>query len=127
MNGRQFTSKSLNLNDEFWGETSGTPGACLLLEPREPLFKKALPPLADNLPPRVEAVGNLVVGETLGGNRLQGRRRKRDSNPRDSFPPNGFQDRRLKPLGHSSAGEDNRTIGASESSTRRARRGGVLR
>ncbi len=32
-------------------------------------------------------------------------RRKRDSNPRDSFPPNGFQDRRLKPLGHSSAGK----------------------
>src|SRR6185369_13363802 len=30
-------------------------------------------------------------------------RRKRDSNPRTSFPVNGFQDRRLKPLGHSSA------------------------
>src|ERR1019366_6670212 len=29
-------------------------------------------------------------------------RRKRDSNPRTSFPVNGFQDRRLKPLGHSS-------------------------
>ena len=30
-------------------------------------------------------------------------RRKRDSNPRDSFEPCGFQDRRLQPLGHSSA------------------------
>ncbi len=30
-------------------------------------------------------------------------RRKRDSNPRTSFPVNGFQDRRLQPLGHSSA------------------------
>ena len=29
-------------------------------------------------------------------------RRRRDSNPRDGFPPNGFQDRRLQPLGHSS-------------------------
>ena len=29
-------------------------------------------------------------------------RRKRDSNPRLSFPNNGFQDRRLQPLGHSS-------------------------
>src|SRR5579859_5976567 len=30
-------------------------------------------------------------------------RRKRDSNPRYPFEYNGFQDRRLKPLGHSSA------------------------
>jgi hypothetical protein len=30
-------------------------------------------------------------------------RRKRDSNPRVSYPTNGFQDRRLQPLGHSSA------------------------
>ena len=29
-------------------------------------------------------------------------RRKRDSNPRASYPANGFQDRRLQPLGHSS-------------------------
>jgi integrase len=29
-------------------------------------------------------------------------RRRRDSNPRDGCPPNGFQDRRLQPLGHSS-------------------------
>ncbi len=29
-------------------------------------------------------------------------RRRRDSNPRDSCEPNGFQDRRLQPLGHSS-------------------------
>ena len=29
-------------------------------------------------------------------------RRKRDSNPRVSYPTNGFQDRRLRPLGHSS-------------------------
>ena len=29
-------------------------------------------------------------------------RRKRDSNPRVSHPTNGFQDRRLRPLGHSS-------------------------
>ena len=29
-------------------------------------------------------------------------RRKRDSNPRASHPANGFQDRRLQPLGHSS-------------------------
>jgi hypothetical protein len=35
-------------------------------------------------------------------------RRKRDSNPRHGFPHNGFQDRRLKPLGHSSAREDTR-------------------
>ncbi len=30
------------------------------------------------------------------------KRRRRDSNPRDAFAPNGFQDRRLQPLGHSS-------------------------
>src|ERR1700691_3572192 len=30
-------------------------------------------------------------------------RRRRDSNPRDPFESNGFQDRRLQPLGHSSA------------------------
>ena len=29
-------------------------------------------------------------------------RRRRDSNPRDDYSPNGFQDRRLQPLGHSS-------------------------
>ena len=29
-------------------------------------------------------------------------RRRRDSNPRDPFESNGFQDRRLQPLGHSS-------------------------
>src|SRR5579863_3632155 len=29
-------------------------------------------------------------------------RRRRDSNPRGPFEPNGFQDRRLQPLGHSS-------------------------
>ncbi len=33
---------------------------------------------------------------------LPGKRRRRDSNPRDAFAPNGFQDRRLQPLGHSS-------------------------
>ncbi len=32
----------------------------------------------------------------------QNDRRRRDSNPRHGFPCNGFQDRRLKPLGHSS-------------------------
>src|SRR5580658_17794 len=32
-------------------------------------------------------------------------RRKRDSNPRTSHPVNGFQDRRLQPLGHSSASD----------------------
>jgi hypothetical protein len=30
-------------------------------------------------------------------------RRKRDSNPRNPFEFNGFQDRRIKPLSHSSA------------------------
>jgi hypothetical protein len=30
-------------------------------------------------------------------------RRGRDSNPRDGRPPSGFQDRRLKPLGHPSS------------------------
>src|SRR5258708_8358697 len=30
-------------------------------------------------------------------------RRRRDSNPRDPFGPNGFQDRRIHPLCHSSA------------------------
>ncbi len=30
------------------------------------------------------------------------KRRRRDSNPRYGYPYNGFQDRRLKPLGHSS-------------------------
>jgi hypothetical protein len=41
----------------------------------------------------------------LGGNRpgFDNWRRKRDSNPRASYPANGFQDRRLQPLGHSSA------------------------
>src|SRR4051812_4246411 len=34
---------------------------------------------------------------------LENWRRKRDSNPRTSYPVNGFQDRRLQPLGHSSA------------------------
>src|SRR5271155_3864844 len=33
-----------------------------------------------------------------------GWRRGWDSNPRDPFRPNGFQDRRLQPLGHPSAG-----------------------
>jgi hypothetical protein len=31
-----------------------------------------------------------------------GWRRRWDSNPRDPFGPNGFQDRRLQPLGHPS-------------------------
>ena len=30
-------------------------------------------------------------------------RRRRDSNPRDPFESNGFQDRRIQPLCHSSA------------------------
>ena len=30
-------------------------------------------------------------------------RRERDLNPRTSYPVNGFQDHRLKPLGHPSA------------------------
>lgn len=30
------------------------------------------------------------------------KRMRRDSNPRHGFPCNGFQDRRLQPLGHSS-------------------------
>ena len=34
--------------------------------------------------------------------RLSNWRRKRDSNPRASYPASGFQDRRLRPLGHSS-------------------------
>ena len=34
---------------------------------------------------------------------LENWRRERDSNPRNGFPFNGFQDRRLKPLGHLSA------------------------
>jgi len=32
----------------------------------------------------------------------QFQRRRRDSNPRDAYAPNGFQDRRLQPLGHAS-------------------------
>ena len=34
-------------------------------------------------------------------------RRRRDSNPRGPFEPNGFQDRRLQPLGHSSVSNSN--------------------
>ena len=37
-----------------------------------------------------------------GGQLLEIWRRKRDSNPRGPSDPNGFQDRRLQPLGHSS-------------------------
>src|SRR6185369_14075953 len=36
-------------------------------------------------------------------------RRGRDSNPRTPFEVNGFQDRRLKPLGHLSGGPDHLT------------------
>ncbi len=36
-----------------------------------------------------------------------GWRRRRDSNPRDPFESNGFQDRRLRPLGHSSGSDCN--------------------
>src|SRR6266849_467243 len=34
-------------------------------------------------------------------------RRRRDSNPRDPFEPNGFQDRRIQPLTHSSVSKYN--------------------
>src|SRR6185503_10379462 len=49
-------------------------------------------------------------------------RRKRDSNPRNPFEFNGFQDRRLQPLGHSS-----NTIlhGSSRSSTSQSRQPGI--
>src|SRR6185437_10206876 len=41
-------------------------------------------------------------GKWLRDSRARFWRRKRDSNPRTSHPVNGFQDRRLQPLGHSS-------------------------
>ena len=40
--------------------------------------------------------------ETVADDTFDIWRRKRDSNPRTSHPVNGFQDRRLQPLGHSS-------------------------
>ena len=43
-----------------------------------------------------------VSGQLKTGANLLIWRRKRDSNPRASYPANGFQDRRLRPLGHSS-------------------------
>ena len=39
----------------------------------------------------------------------EGWRRERDSNPRTPFEVNGFQDRRLKPLGHLSGQGDHDT------------------
>ncbi len=49
-----------------------------------------------------ESVLNEIVRRADGAGNVPSWRRKRDSNPRYSFPYCGFQDRRLKPLGHSS-------------------------
>ena len=48
------------------------------------------------------AYGGLGCGDLYGYELGNQWRRKRDSNPRNPFEFNGFQDRRLKPLGHSS-------------------------
>src|SRR5207253_7755051 len=43
-----------------------------------------------------------VVSPMSPGRTLEVWRRRRDSNPRDPFESNGFQDRRIQPLCHSS-------------------------
>src|SRR6266699_6142844 len=52
----------------------------------------------------IRAVLSSAVNPTRVGSSSRpshkGWRRERDSNPRNGFPFNGFQDRRLQPLGH---------------------------
>src|SRR5262245_8712679 len=45
----------------------------------------------------------------------------RDSNPRYGFPYSGFQDRRLRPLGHPSGFEERFLVGASTQHEERSR------
>ena len=49
------------------GKAGRSPAAGTLVEPRESLLDEALPPLADDLPRRIEARGDLVVAQPLGG------------------------------------------------------------
>jgi len=54
------------------GEKAGwSPAARLLIEAREALVKEAVAPLADNLPRRIQALRDDIVGEALGGQQDQ--------------------------------------------------------
>jgi hypothetical protein len=57
---------------------------------------------------RARRSANRSIGEGWPAVRSfsEGRRRGWDSNPRDPFGSNGFQDRRLQPLGHPSYTND---------------------
>jgi hypothetical protein len=53
------------------GKAGWSPAARLLLEAREALVKEAVAPLADNLPRRIQALRDDIVGEALGGQQDQ--------------------------------------------------------
>jgi hypothetical protein len=60
---------------------------------------------ATHIPSKVRAVTEMnvwILQDAVDSLSRENNRRRRDSNPRDAFAPNGFQDRRLQPLGHSS-------------------------
>ncbi len=71
--GRQLTGQRLDLNDQLrggGGGGGGSPGASgpgALVESWQAFVEEPLPPLADDLAPRVEPRGDLVVAQSLRG------------------------------------------------------------
>ena len=57
----------LDLNDHLRGKSPGASGPGALLKSRQAFVEKPFPPLADDLPPRVEPRGNLIVPQSLCG------------------------------------------------------------
>ena len=64
----QLTGEGLYLDDDTGGKRrAGRPLPGALLQARQALLEEALAPLADDLPWRVQACGDLVVAQSLCG------------------------------------------------------------
>ena len=71
--GWQLACQRLNLNDQFWGENPGTTRAGALVQSSQPFFEEALSPHADDFATRVQASGDLIIGQAIGGEKYHSR------------------------------------------------------
>ena len=67
MAGGDLTGQPLNLDDDAGGKAGWAPAAGLFVQPGEAFEEEPVPPLADDLPRRIEAGGDHIVPDVLGG------------------------------------------------------------
>jgi hypothetical protein len=62
----KFAGDSFNLHDQFWGGGNpGSAGAMAVFQTCQAFFEESFPPAADDLTSSAQAIGNLIVRQTL--------------------------------------------------------------